>query len=341
MGQVAPRPCILPAPTLARLQGGPGQQGLVRDEGPLCFHGGDPQSCCLPCCAGDSVTPGTQTSIQRPLQRAWRGCPLRGKVAEDRSRGSGEQHGNAAGKGGCRGTAPYRVRGGGWGLGFASTSFIPNITVPCLCPGKQQWGWHRARREGWGRKEARHPMGISPAAHSEIAWVNQHESCWEMGVRTGTAQLVPAVRKLWRKKEREALGLLIPRRTWLHGAVSGLGLLSPRATTQPLPWEGVGGGAGLGQHGCGRDWQCCLRSCGLWQATVLPFCPELIWAEVLPQVVLALAGPWAYHELLLVPRTARIALASAAWQRSAVCVGLPAWPNPPCSWHSVHCPALT
>lgn len=213
-----------------------------------CFHGGDPQSCCLPCCAGDSVTPGTQTSIQRP------GVAARsvGKWLRTGPGGVESSMEMLLGRGGCRGTAPYRVWGGGWGLGFASTSFIPNITVPCLCPGKQQWGWPRARREGWGRKEARHPMGMSPAAHSEIAWVNQHESCWETGVRTGTAQLVPAVRKWWRKKERErGSGAAYPEENlaaW--GGVRVGATVTQSYSSAPAP----GGGGCWGRAGAAWLW---------------------------------------------------------------------------------------
>lgn len=65
----------------------------------------------------------------RPLQRAQRGRLLRGKVAEGRSPGSGEQHGNAGGKGTVRGgTALHRVQGVRWGLGFTSGLFLPKIT---------------------------------------------------------------------------------------------------------------------------------------------------------------------------------------------------------------------
>lgn len=95
-------------------------------------------------------------------------------------------------------------------------------------------------------------MGISPAAHSEIAWVNQHESCWEMGVRTGTAQLVPAVRKLWRKKERErGSGAAYPEENlaaW--GGVRVGATVTQSYSSAPAP----GGGGWWGRAGAAWLW---------------------------------------------------------------------------------------
>ena len=135
--QAAPRPRIPPAPTLARLQGGSGQRGMVRDGGaPVFSWWGPPVQLPSLLCWGQHHAWDTALN-PRPLQRAWRGCLLRGKVAEGRSQGSGEQHRNAAGKGTLQGdsTAPGAGRETGARLHQQLVHTQNHLSV-ALSPGK-------------------------------------------------------------------------------------------------------------------------------------------------------------------------------------------------------------
>lgn len=138
------------------------------------------------------------------------------------------------------------------------------------------------------------------------------------------------MQKSWGKKgkEKEALELLIPKRTWLDGAVSGLrpSCRHPEPKLGPCPGIGVGGRAGTRQQCWGG---------GLWvvakpQRCSFALCPELFRQRCCRGWSLPPACPWAHHEPPLVPVSGRSgrhgALASAARQRP---VGLPGRPNLP------------
>lgn len=161
------------------------------------------------------------------------------------------------GNGRCREMAPHQAWGGRWGLGFTSSLFVSQIT--CLCPLPMEaavWGWLWAKQQSWGREGARRPMGISPAVLSEIAWVNKHESRWETR-RSGWGQhsLSSPCERFGEEREREEpLGLFSTRRTWLDGAVSGLGLSChhPEPQLSPCPRSGVGDRAGMDSMATGR-----------------------------------------------------------------------------------------
>lgn len=142
------------------------------------------------------------------------------------------------------------------------------LKSPLCCPLPQEtvvWGWHWAKWEGQGREGAQCPAGISPAALSEIAWINKHESCWEMrGSGQGQHSSYRCANLVGEEREREkALGLLVPRRIcmdgWMDGTVSVLGL----SCCHPEPQLGLCPEGGLGDRAGQQDRQCCFWGCGL------------------------------------------------------------------------------
>lgn len=134
--------------------------------------------------------------------------------------------------------------GGGGSAPPVACSYLKS-SICCPLPQETAvWGWHWAKWEGQGREGARCPAGISPAALSEIAWINKHESYWEMrGSGQGQHSSYPLCKTCGgRKGKREGPGAAYPKED-LDGWESvrvGAVLLSPRATAQPLPqgWAG-------------------------------------------------------------------------------------------------------
>lgn len=213
----------------------------------LCFPGGHRSLAALLAVLGTGHAWDTALD-PGPLQRARHGCLLRGKATEGRSQGSREQHGNAAGKGMLWGnsTGGGHREGGGGSASPVACSYLKSPVCCCLPQETVVWGWHWAKWEGQGREGARCPAGISPAALSEIAWINKHESCWEMrGSGQGQHSSYPLCKSCGgRKGEEKALGLLIPRRIWMDGRVSGLGL----SCRCPEPQLGLCPRGGLGDR---------------------------------------------------------------------------------------------
>lgn len=127
-GQATPRPHIPPADTLARLQGSPGQGNTVWAGGVSVFSWWAAQPGCLPGCAGDRVTPGTQPWTQGhfkgPLVAA---CSV-GKQLRAGPRGAESSREVLQGRGCCGETALEGIQSGRWGLSFTSGLSIPEIT---------------------------------------------------------------------------------------------------------------------------------------------------------------------------------------------------------------------
>lgn len=166
------------------------------------------------------------------------------------------------------------------GLALPAACSYPKSPVCCPLPmGTAVQGWHWAKREGWGREGAQHPAGISPAALSEIAWVNKHESAEGCRGQDGDSTARPHHVKVVGEeiKRQKALGLLITRQTWLDGAVSGSGLscCHPEPQLSPCPRITVGDGAA-------RFWA--ALPVGLWavpNSSTAPL-PCALQAEMLP-----------------------------------------------------------
>lgn len=189
---------------------------------PLCAPVGTPGPAAFP----EGQHHAWNTGLQpRPHQRAQRSYWLRGKAVEGRS--SGEQHGNATGKG--------TLQGDGSALGWETGAWLrqwlvhtQNHLSVARSTGKR-WceggiGPRGGLEQGWGLM----PLGISPAARSEIAWINKHDSCWEtqgLGQGQHSSSLLCTSCGEERKREK-ALGLLFLR---LVGAGSGWGC--PAVTT--------------------------------------------------------------------------------------------------------------
>lgn len=149
------------------------------------------------------------------------------------------------------------------GGGTASPVACPYLKSALCCPLPQAaalWGWRWAKGEGQGRQGARCPAGISPAALSEIAWINKHESCWEMrGSGQGQHSPYPLCNSAGgRAGKREGPGAAYPK-IWMGGRVTGLGL----SWCHPEPqgwarWQGrtavsrMGSAAAAGAVGCGQ-----------------------------------------------------------------------------------------
>lgn len=99
---------------------------------PLCLAGGDPQSGCLPSCAGDTVTPGTQPLTRGHFKGPSTAACSVGKWLRAGPGGAGSSREMLLGRGHCRRMSPHQAQDGRWGLGFASSLFIPQVT--CLVP---------------------------------------------------------------------------------------------------------------------------------------------------------------------------------------------------------------
>lgn len=248
---------------------------------PLCFPGADPRSGCFPRCGKDSVTPGTQPSTQGHFKGPGAAACSVGKRLRAGPRGAGSSAEMLLGRGCCRGTAPQRAQDGRQGFGFASALFIPGIARLLPLPlGMAVRGWRWAKGEGWGREGARRPAGIRPAALSEIAWVNKHESRWEtQGLGRGQHSLsLPCESCGGRKRERGGPGAAYPEEHlagW-SGVRAGAVPSSPRATARPPPrhWGGWWGRDGAGQA---------VLFLGLWVVAKLQCCPLALCPELFRQ----------------------------------------------------------
>lgn len=190
-----------------RLQGGPGQRGWFGTGCPCVFLG-DPQSGCLPPCAGDSIMPRTQPSTRGHFKGPGAAACSVGKWLRAGPQGVGSSMEMLLGRGHCGGTSSCWVQDGG----SASPAACSCPKSPVCCPfpgGTASWGWHWAKRGSWGGEGARRPVGISPAVLSEVAWVNKHESRREMrGSGRGQHSSSPLCesQKSWGKKRRGERG---------------------------------------------------------------------------------------------------------------------------------------
>lgn len=173
-----------------------------------------------PGCAGDRLTPGTRPSTQGhfkgPLMAA---CSV-GKQLRAGPRGAESSVEMLLGRGCC---GEKHCRGHRVGSEDSTSPVVCSYLKSPMCrPLPQEtvvWGWHWAKWEGQGREGARCPVRIRPAALSEIAWINKHESCWEMrGSGQGQHSSYRCANLGGEEREREkALGLLVPRRICMDG----------------------------------------------------------------------------------------------------------------------------